>query len=58
MDEVTIKDETTIHQIPQPRETLAQLIEAADVEFPPVLPYSGTRVYTRKKLTSERKAND
>lgn len=58
MDEVTIKDETTIHQIPQPRETLAQLIEAADVELPPVLPYSGTRVYTRKKLTSERKAND
>ena len=58
MDEVTIKDETTIHQIPQPRETLAQLLKAADVELPPVLPYSGTRVYTRKKLTSERKAND
>lgn len=48
MDEVTIKNETTVHQIPQPRETLAQRIEAADVELPPVLPYSGTRVYTRK----------
>jgi len=56
MDEVTIKNETTIHQIPQPRARLAELLTAADVELPPVLPYSGTRVYTRKKLTSERQA--
>lgn len=55
MDEVTIKNETTIHQIPEPRETVAELLQAADVVLPPVLPYSGTRVYTRKKLTSERK---
>ena len=57
MDEVTIKNETTIHQVPQPRQTVDQLLKAADVEIPSVLPYSGTRVYTRKKLTSERKAN-
>ncbi len=55
MDEVTIKNETTIHQIPEPRKALAQLLQAADVELPRVLPYSGTRVYTRKKLPSERK---
>jgi transposase len=55
MDEVTIKQETTIHRIPEPRETVADLLRTADVELPPVLPYYGTRVYTRKKLTSERK---
>ena len=56
MDEVTIRNETTIHQVPQPRETVNELLKAADVEIPPVLPYSGTRVYTRKKLVSERKS--
>ena len=56
MEEVTIRNETTIHQVPQPRETVDQLLKAAGVELPSVLPYSGTRVYTRKKLTSERKS--
>ena len=56
MNEVTIKNATTIHKIPKPRETLAQLLRAADVQLPSVLPCSGTRVYTRKKLTSERQS--
>ena len=53
-NEVTIKEQTTIQQIPHPRDTVAALLKAADVILPEALPASGTRVYTRKKLTSER----
>jgi len=56
MTQVTIRDETTIHQIPTPRPTVQQLLEAAEVVMPQALPCSGTRVYTKKKLTKERKA--
>lgn len=53
-NEVTIKEQTTIQQIPHPRDTVAALLKAADVIPPQALPASGTRVYTKKKLTSER----
>ena len=56
MTEVTIRDETTINQIPTPRPSVKSLLEAADVIVPQVLPYTGTRVYTKKKLVEERKA--
>ncbi len=55
MTEVTIRDETTINQIPTPRPSVKSLLEAADVIVPQVLPYTGTRVYTKKKLVEERK---
>ena len=55
MTEVTIKNQTTINQIPTPRESVQQLLDAARVTIPPVLPYSGKKVYTKKKLPSERK---
>ena len=54
MTEVTIRSETTINQIPKPRESVQQLLDAARVEIPLVLPYTGTKVYTKKKLPSER----
>ena len=54
MTEVTIKNQTTINQVPAPRESVQQLLAAARVEIPRVLPCSGTRVYTKKKLPEER----
>ena len=56
MTQVTIRSETTINQIPAPRETVQQLLEAAAVIMPKALPCSGTQVYTKKKLAEERKA--
>jgi hypothetical protein len=54
MTEVTIENQTTINQVPTPRESVQQLLTAARVQIPTVLPYSGTKVYTKKKLTEER----
>ena len=44
------------HRIPQPRPLSQQLLEAAKVKLPPVLPSKGVQVVTKKKLTSRRKA--
>ncbi len=55
MTEVTIRDETTINQVPTPRSSLKRLLKAADVVIPQALPYTGARVYTKKKLVDERK---
>lgn len=49
MTEVTIEEQTTINQVPLPRASVQQLLAAARVEIPRVLPYSGTKVYTKKK---------
>jgi transposase len=54
MTEVTIKNQTTINQVPVPRESVQQLLTAAGVDIPLALPYSGTKVYTKKKLPEER----
>ena len=54
MTEVTIKNQTTLNQIPTPRESVQQLLAAARVEIPLALPYSGNKVYTKKKLSEER----
>jgi len=53
-NEVTIGTQATIHQIPKPRDTVAALLKAADVILPEALPCNAARVYTKKKLTSER----
>ena len=55
MTEVTIRGETTINQVPMPRPSLKRLLRTADVIIPQALPYTGTRVYTKKKLADERK---
>jgi hypothetical protein len=53
--QVTIRGETTIHQIPTPRPSVQQLLEAAEVVLPQALPASRSRVYTKQKLPKERK---
>ena len=55
MTQVTIRNQTTINQIPTPRPAVRKLLEAAEVIMPHALPYTGTRVYTKKKLPEERK---
>jgi hypothetical protein len=54
LTEVTIKNQATVNQVPTPRESVQQLLTAAHVKIPTVLPYSGTKVYTKKKLAEER----
>jgi len=55
MNEVTILDLPTLNQIPEPRPSVQNLLNAADIKIPDALPYSGTKVYTKKKLADERK---
>lgn len=54
--EVCIAEGGCFHRIPEPRELGRQLLEAADVTLPLVLPSKGIRVATKKKLPSQRKA--
>jgi hypothetical protein len=55
--QLAIKDEGSIHRIPTPRKASAELLEAANVRLPKVLPQLGARVVSRKKLQSRRKIN-
>jgi len=54
--EVSIAGKGAYHRIPEPRELSSQLLEAAKVKLPSVLPSKGVKVATKKKLTSRRKA--
>jgi len=53
--EMRIKGKASCHKIPEPRDGLKRLLKAADVRLPSVLPCSGVRVATRKKLADRRK---
>ncbi|MCK4600735.1 hypothetical protein KAU37_13120 [Candidatus Bipolaricaulota bacterium] len=53
--QLLIKGKVRCNQIPQPRESLKQLLQAAQVTLPEVLPSKGVTVTTKKKLTSRRK---
>jgi hypothetical protein len=44
-----------MHNIPQPRESVQRLLDAAEVTLPKSIADCGVRVSTRKKLTEERK---
>lgn len=50
-----IKGEVRCNQIPKPRAFLQQLLNAAQVTLPEVLPSKGIQVTTKKKLSSRRK---
>jgi hypothetical protein len=50
-----VKGQVRCNQIPQPRPLLQQLLKAAQVTLPEVLPSRGVTVTTKKKLTSRRK---
>ena len=53
--EMRINGEPQCNKIPEPRESIANLLRAANVKLPEVLPSKGIRVATRKKLIENRK---
>ena len=53
--QVIVKGKSLLHNVPQPRNTVAQLLGAAQVEMPRNLASCGVHVSTRKKLVEERK---
>lgn len=53
--DIVLDNGTRFHPIPQPRPLSQQLLEAAEVKLPTVLPSKGVQVVTKKKLTSRRK---
>jgi len=55
--DIVLTNGTRYHRIPQPRPLSQQLLEAAKVKLPTVLPSKGVQVQvvTKKKLTSRRK---
>ncbi len=50
---VTLQNGGSCHQIPIPRDDQAQLLTAANIPLPPVLPHLGTIVGSRKKLKND-----
>lgn len=52
---VCVKDEVRYNRIPKPRESLQQMLSAATVRLPEVIPHKGVTVTTKKKLPSRRK---
>ena len=52
---LVVKGKAHSNQIPRPRPFLQQLLEAAQVRLPEVLPSKGVTVTTKKNLTSRRK---
>jgi len=55
--QVVIRGRSMPHNIPRPRASVRQLLDAADVTLPKSIADRGVRVSTRKKLTDERKAS-
>ncbi len=55
-DEVSIADQKRPYlEVPEPRESVARLLDACHVPFPTVLPARSARVATRRKLQERRK---
>lgn len=54
--DITLAGGGCCHCIPEPRPLSGQLLAAAEVKLPAVLPSKGVKVATKKKLTSRRKA--
>ena len=52
--EMLVNGKPRCHKIPQPRPSVKQLLKAASVRLPDVLPCKGIRVATRKKLPENR----
>jgi len=53
--QVVVKGRSVLHNIPRPRESVQQLLDAANITLPKSIPDRGVRVSTRKKLVDERK---
>ena len=54
-DAGVVKGKSLLHNVPQPRDSVARLLRAAQVEMPRKLGSRGVHVSTRKKLVEERK---
>ena len=54
-EEVSLKGGASFNKIPQPRESVRQLLVAARVKLPEALPSKGVLVTTKRKLQSRRK---
>ena len=52
--EMATKEETSCHRIPTPHQLSAELLKAADVRLPRVLPSLRVHIVSRKKLPSRR----
>ncbi len=52
--QVVVKGKSLLHNVPQPRDSVARLLRAAQVELPRKLASRGVYVSTRKKLVEER----
>lgn len=55
MAEIHVRGQAPYHQIPTPRHTVQQLLDAAGVRLPKVLPSRGVVVTTKRKLPDRRK---
>jgi len=55
--QVIIDGQPRLNKIPTPRDSSQQLLEAAGVQLPDVLPYKGIKVATRVNLTDRRKVS-
>lgn len=53
--QLLIRGKVRLHQIPEPRAFIQQLLKTAYVTLPQVLPNNGVRVTTKKKLSARRK---
>lgn len=53
--QVVVQGRSVLHDIPRPRTSVRQLLDAAGVTLPKSIADRGVRVSTRKKLTEERK---
>jgi transposase len=53
--QMNVNGEPQCNKIPEPRESIANLLRSAKVKLPEVLPCKGIKVATRKKLTQNRK---
>ena len=51
--EVVPQHAPSYHCLPTPRDTIARLLQSADIKLPKAFSLSGTRVSTKKKLQSE-----
>jgi hypothetical protein len=54
-NEVVINGKVICNQIPEARDSIKRLLDAARVKLPEALPYTGIKVTTKKKLPSRRK---
>lgn len=52
--EVETNDGVTYYRIPKPRQSIKTLLDAAKVHLPAIIPASGVKVTTKKKLPSRR----